>query len=121
MSEICSMCGLPKELCVCETIAKESQKIVVKTVKKKFGKKYTVIEGIDEKEINLKDLGKKLKARFACGGTSKEGKIELQGDHKGSGATIGLSTIARPTARLRLHAGQFRPSGHVHPSKAVDA
>lgn len=82
MSEICTTCGLPKELCVCETIAKESLKITVKIIKKKFGKKYTVIEGIDDKDINLKDLTKKLKAKFACGGTAKQGTIELQGDHK---------------------------------------
>ena len=82
MSEICPKCGLPKELCVCETIAKESQIIKVYVIKKKFGKKYTVIEGIDSKEIDLKDLTKKLKTKFACGGTAKEGKIELQGDHK---------------------------------------
>lgn len=82
MAEVCPRCGLPKELCVCETIAKESQKIIVKTIKKKFGKVNTVIEGIDEKEINLKDLAKKLKSKFACGGTAKEGKIELQGNHK---------------------------------------
>jgi translation initiation factor 1 len=82
MSEICPKCGLPKELCVCEAIAKENQIIKVYGIKKKFGKKYTVIEGIDSKEINLKDLTKKLKTKFACGGTAKEGKIELQGDHK---------------------------------------
>lgn len=82
MSEICTICGLPKELCVCETIAKESQKITIKNEKKKFGKVYTVIEGIDEKQIDLKELVKKLKAVFACGGTAKSGKIELQGDHK---------------------------------------
>ena len=82
MSETCPKCGLPKELCVCEAIAKESQIIKVYGIKKKFGKKYTVIEGIDSKEINLKDLTKKLKTKFACGGTAKEGKIELQGDHK---------------------------------------
>ena len=82
MSEICTVCGLPKELCACETIAKESQKIIVKTEKKKFGKTYTVITGIDEKEINMKDLAKKLKTKFACGGTVKEKKIELQGNHK---------------------------------------
>ncbi len=82
MSEICSRCGLPKELCVCETIAKERQEIKVYTEKKKFNKVYTIIECIDEKEINMKDLVKKLKNKFACGGTIKEGRIELQGDHK---------------------------------------
>lgn len=82
MSEVCQTCGLPKDLCVCESIAKERQKIVVKIEKRKFKKNYTVIEGIDEKEINIKDLVKTLKNKFACGGTAKEGKIELQGDHK---------------------------------------
>ena len=82
MSEICSKCGLPKDICVCETIAKESQIITIGSVKKKFGKQYTIVEGIDEKEINLKELGKKLKSKLACGGTAKEGRIELQGMHK---------------------------------------
>lgn len=82
MSEICVVCGLPKELCVCESIAKESQKIIVKTEKKKFGKIYTVMTGFNEKEINMKDLAKKLKSKFACGGTVKQNNIELQGNHK---------------------------------------
>ncbi|MBN2111530.1 stress response translation initiation inhibitor YciH [Candidatus Woesearchaeota archaeon] len=82
MSDICPTCGLPQDLCVCESIAKETQKIEVTTEKKKFGKVYTVISGIDDKEIDMKSLLKKLKSKFACGGTAKEGKIELQGDHK---------------------------------------
>ena len=82
MGEICSICGLVKELCVCETIAKESQKILVYIERKKFNKNYTIIEGIDQKEIDLKDLAKKLKSELACGGTIKKGKIELQGEHK---------------------------------------
>ena len=82
MSEICPKCGLPKELCVCESIAKETQKIEVTTEKRKFGKVYTVITGIDEKEIDMKHLVKKLKSKFACGGTAKQGKVELQGNHK---------------------------------------
>ena len=82
MSEICPICGLVKELCVCETIAKESQKILVYIERKKFNKNYTIVEGIDAKEIDLKDLAKKLKSELACGGTIKEGKIELQGEHK---------------------------------------
>ena len=82
MSEICNTCGLVKELCVCETIAKESQKIMVYLERKKFNKYYTIVEGIDEKEIDLKDLARKLKSELACGGTIKKGKIELQGGHK---------------------------------------
>ena len=82
MSEICQICGLVKELCVCETIAKESQKILVYVERKKFNKNYTIVEGIDGKEIDLKDLAKKLKSELACGGTIKDGKIELQGEHK---------------------------------------
>jgi translation initiation factor 1 len=62
MSETCSQCGLPKDLCVCETIAKESQAIIIGIEKRKFGKLETT--------------------KFACGGTVKNGKIELQGDHK---------------------------------------
>jgi len=82
MSEICVKCGLVKELCVCETIAKESQLIKIFLERKKFRKFSTIIEGIDQKEIDIKDLAKKLKAQFACGGTVKKGNIELQGDHK---------------------------------------
>ena len=82
MSEVCAMCGLVKELCVCETIAKESQKILVYVERKKFNKFYTIVEGLDGKEINLKDLAKALKSELACGGTIKGGKIELQGEHK---------------------------------------
>lgn len=78
---ICNQCGLPEDLCVCETIAREQQRIVVKIEKRKFGKKYTVIKGIT-KEANADEITKKLKSKFACGGTSKGGQIELQGDHK---------------------------------------
>ncbi|MFH1682398.1 MAG: translation initiation factor [Candidatus Woesearchaeota archaeon] len=81
MADMCPKCGLPKDLCVCETIAREQQKIEVKTEKRKFGKKYTIISGI-RKEANITDVFKALKAKFACGGTSKSGQIELQGDHK---------------------------------------
>ena len=80
MSDICTTCGLPKELCVCEAIAKENQKITIKIERKKFRKEYTVIEGLTT-DIDLKDLTRQLKNKLACGGTLKNGVIELQGSH----------------------------------------
>jgi translation initiation factor 1 len=75
--------GLPKELESFEHISKEQQSIKVSIEKRKFGKKYTIIEGLDPKSIDVKDIAKSLKSKFACGGTfkEKEGKIELQGDY----------------------------------------
>ncbi len=82
MSEICPICGLPKELCVCGTIAKENLEIEIRTEKRKFGKVYTVISGLDSKNLDIKELSKTLKSKLACGGTHTKGSIELQGDHK---------------------------------------
>ena len=82
MAGICSVCGLPEELCMCEQIAKEQQKIRILTDTRRYGKVVTVVEGIDSTDIDIDDLARKLKTRCAAGGTAKEGRIELQGDHK---------------------------------------
>lgn len=82
MAGICSVCGLPEELCMCEQIAKEQQKIRILTDTRRYGKVVTVVEGIDATDIDLDDLARKLKTRCAAGGTAKEGRIELQGEHK---------------------------------------
>ncbi len=79
---MCKVCGLPKELCVCQEIAREQQRISVYSIKRKYGKIVTIVEGIDEKQLNIKELTKSLKSKLACGGTSKGGRIELQGNHK---------------------------------------
>lgn len=80
--QICDKCGLPIDLCICKEIAKEQQLVKVYTLKKKFGKIVTFVEGINEKEVDLKALSKELKSKFACGGTVKDGCIRLQGDKK---------------------------------------
>lgn len=79
---VCEVCGLPLELCICEEMAKEAQRIRISVVKRKYKKSVTVIEGIDDKKVNLDDLAKMLKSHLACGGTAKDGKIELQGEHR---------------------------------------
>jgi translation initiation factor 1 len=81
MDKICDKCGLPKDLCVCETIAKEGDKIRIFIEKKRYGKAMTVIEGIG-KDADPKKILKQLKTRLACGGTLKDGSIELQGRHE---------------------------------------
>ncbi|MEM2954586.1 MAG: stress response translation initiation inhibitor YciH [Candidatus Nanoarchaeia archaeon] len=83
MSEMCPTCGLPKELCVCESIAKEQQKIIVKIKEGKYKNMWiTTIEGIDVNKAELKNIAKQLKKALACGGNFKDnGIIELQGDH----------------------------------------
>ena len=76
-----SLCGgLPPE--ICEQLTVEEQIIKIRVEKRRFGKEVTIIEGINEKEFNLKKLASELKSRLATGGTAKNGRIELQGDHR---------------------------------------
>lgn len=82
MAGICPVCGLPEELCMCEEIAREQQQIKIYSMKRRYGKIVTIIEGIDSSDIDLDDLARKLKTRCASGGTVKDGRIELQGEHK---------------------------------------
>ncbi len=72
--------ALPPE--IYEQLTKEEQIIKIRLEKRKFGREVTIIEGIDEKEFNLRKLASTLKSKLATGGTAKNGRIELQGDHR---------------------------------------
>ena len=82
MSDICDVCGLPKEICVCEDIAREQQKITITIDKRLYGKMMTIVYGIDSHDLDIDSLITQLKSKCACGGTIKDGIIELQGDHR---------------------------------------
>jgi len=82
MADICPICGLPKDLCVCGEIGKEQQRIRIRLETRKWRKKSTIIDGLNNKDTDLTSLAKKLKNSCACGGTAKNGEILLQGDHR---------------------------------------
>jgi len=82
MADICQVCGLPLDLCVCSEISKDKQRIRVRLEKRKWNKPATIIEGIDAKSVDLGRLATDLKAFCACGGTAKNNQILLQGDHR---------------------------------------
>ena len=79
--EVCRTCGLPSEICICEDIAREQQEILLYTDTRRYGKKVTIVDGIDEGEIDIDELASDLKGKCAAGGTAKNGRIELQGFH----------------------------------------
>jgi len=73
--------GLPKEIAdefKFSGLPTNNIKIYSKEVRD--GKTVTLIEGIDKEKVDL--VAKKLKHSLACGGTVKNGIIELQGKHE---------------------------------------
>jgi translation initiation factor 1 len=102
MPEVCPTCGLPKDLCVCGTISMEQQLVKVRLETRKWGKPTTIIEGINSKSVDLGDLGAKLKAYCACGGTAKEGLIMLQGDHRSKIKKL-LVQFGFPEGSIEVH------------------
>ena len=77
-----SVCGgLPPE--ICEQLMMEQEELIkIKVEKRKWGREVTIIEGLRMDDAHLKKLAKQLKSKLATGGTVKNGRIELQGDHR---------------------------------------
>lgn len=65
---------------MCDDIARDEEKITVRIDTRSFGKEMTVIEGLSD-EADIDELASTLKTKLACGGTAKNGEIQLQGDH----------------------------------------
>lgn len=60
---------------------KATQDLTVRTDTRRYGKKMVLIDGLDA-ESEMESLASELKSALGTGGTVKEGRIELQGDHE---------------------------------------
>ncbi|CAN7435775.1 translation initiation factor Sui1 [Pseudomonas sp. LjRoot71] len=80
----CPDCSQPVDACTCkQPLIPEGDGIarVRRETKGRGGKTVTTISGVPLAEEPLKDLASVLKKRCGCGGSLKDGVIEIQGDH----------------------------------------
>ncbi|MDM0114723.1 translation initiation factor Sui1 [Variovorax sp. J22R133] len=84
---ICPDCGQPVAACNCKLLKKAMPVTdgivrVSLDTKGRKGKGVTVIKGVALDATALALLGKQLKSACGSGGTTKDGVIEIQGDHR---------------------------------------
>ena len=84
----CDRCGRLESQCSCPPPVPEAKRIPplqqtarLMTERRAKGKLVTVIAGLDPEANDLNELGARLKNACGAGGTVKDGRIELQGDH----------------------------------------
>lgn len=66
-----------------ETLPKAKQRLrVLLSRKHRAGKEVTLVEGFVGTQADLEELGKLLKKRCGVGGSTKDGEILVQGDHR---------------------------------------
>jgi translation initiation factor 1 len=83
---MCPGCGCPIAECACaaegEAPAPSGPAIVGRETKGRGGKCVTVVAGLPLSAADRKALARDLRALCGSGGTVKEGRIEVQGDHR---------------------------------------
>jgi translation initiation factor 1 len=79
-------CTCPPQLTLPKRLPPESQTARLRLEKRPRGKVVTVIAGLDPEGNDLPALAAGLKMACGTGGTLKDGRIELQGDHLKSAA-----------------------------------
>lgn len=72
--------NLPDDFDPMDQLARSEQTITVKIDTRSFGKEMTVVEGFGD-DVDISELSSTLKSKLACGGTAKNGQIQLQGNH----------------------------------------
>ena len=82
---MCPGCRQPMANCSCkfrQAVPKGDGVVrVSRETKGRAGKGVTLVKGLTLESAALNELGKQLKTHCGCGGTVKDGVIEVQGDH----------------------------------------
>ena len=82
---ICPGCGHPAGQCCCSKKGQAKGDGIVRISRETKGRKgsgVSLISGLPLAGAELKKLAKQLKQRCGCGGSVKNGVIEIQGDHR---------------------------------------
>jgi translation initiation factor 1 len=83
---MCPKCGKPVKECVCKKagviVPTDGFVRLERQSKGRNGKPVTLIRGVPLPEKDMQALHKELKRLCGCGGTIKEGVMEIQGDHR---------------------------------------
>ena len=83
---LCPKCHQLKTTCTCKSEPSIPSKSTVVRVgretKGRRGKGVTIISDLPLDENDFTELAAKLKQRLGTGGTVKDGRIEIQGDHR---------------------------------------
>ena len=83
---LCPNCHQLRTTCTCSSEPSAPSKSTVVRVgretKGRRGKGVTTVSDLPLDETGVTELATKLKTRLGTGGTVKEGRIEIQGDHR---------------------------------------
>jgi translation initiation factor 1 len=83
---LCPKCHQLKKTCTCSAEPAAPSKATVVRVgretKGRRGKGVTIVSDLPLDESGLEELATKLKTRLGTGGTVKDRRIEIQGDHR---------------------------------------
>ncbi len=104
LSDTCAVCGLPSELCVCKEVEKNSSLIEIKVERRKYGKMWAVVTGIDSETDRLKEIVKNIKNRLAVAGTIKGKNVEI---------LFGKTDKTKDLTEILVKEGFSRDSIHV--------
>lgn len=84
---MCPACRQPMTACACKQLAAAAAPKgdgvvrVSRETKGRGGKAVTLVRGVPLDAMALAALGKRLRTACGCGGTVKDGVMEVQGDH----------------------------------------